>query len=1045
MASSILASKKTAENLIFELEITTLGGLEIRQNGQPLNGLASRKAEALLVYLAANPQAHSREILADLLWDDRSAAQALGNLRVLLNSLRKNLGEQLEISRQSVRLPPAPGWRLDALDFENSIHLQEKRESQSVTLTAHSAAAIETALSFYHGDFLAGVYFRESSRFDEWAMLTRERLRLSAITALENLLDYYKRCGDYPNGIRATQRLLEFDSLREESHRELMLLLARNGQTALALRQYEICRDLLDKELGISPAPETDALHRKLSAAHSVSHSRLPVYGTPFIGRESELERITSLLRHPECRLITLLGPGGIGKTRLAAQAAAQTSTEFLHGTIFVPFTGSGDIDTLCMTVCDVLELSPQTRETPHSQLLKALGEQEILLVLDNFEQYVAHAGLLGEILSAAPGVRMLVTSRIRLNLQNEWTLDVPGLDIPPSLAENSQESSAVQLFWQVARRVQPDFNLDPASLPHIIRICELVMGVPLGIELAAAWLRLLTPGQIAEVIARDLNTLSTTSPDVPERHRSFRALLDHSWELLNLDERAVFCRLSVFEGGFDYSAAQSVAMMGLATLSGLADKSFVQREGSGRYAIHGLLRQYAARRLDEYLPRGENPNETHSRYYLEFAARREADLRGPRQPEALGEIASELENLRAAWNWATNTGRIDLLAPTLEALMSYFDLRGGYQDADHLLARLTELPGPDDNIFMGWVVTHRGWISDRLARYDQGRAFSERGLAIFEGAAHIPGQAIALGNLGLNAISRGALEEALSFLQRGLALALKAGDEACQARCLNLIGVVHKQRGEFARARDLLSQSLGIFHALGDLQRIASLDNNLGAVLRALGDFDAARACYEENLAIRRRLGDPRGAALALVNLGNLLAQAKRFDEARQAYDESLAISTQCDDIWGKSLCLHNLGDLERNRGVYTLSMRHYQESLALRRRTNDHSGIAYSLVGLGHACAALGDFELARSYFREAAEGALARNLMPVTLDALGGMAILLQVNGQSEKAAALAVFVLSQPAAEQQTKLFLSNWEKDAPSHVTNAEAGLQWAFS
>ncbi|MCG2786564.1 MAG: tetratricopeptide repeat protein [Anaerolineae bacterium] len=1031
--------------MIFELEITTLGGLEIHQNGQPLNGLASRKAEALLVYLAANPQAHSREMLADLLWDDRSAAQALGNLRVLLNSLRKNLGEPLEISRRSVRLPPGPGWRLDALDFENSIHLQEKRESQSVTLTAYSAAIFETALLSYRGDFLAGVYFRESSRFEEWAMLTRERLRLSAITALENLLDYYKRCGDYPNGIRTCQRLLEFDSLHEGSHRELMLLLARNGQTALALRQYEICRDLLGKELGVSPAPETDALHRKLSAAHSAVRSGLPVYGTPFIGRESELERITSLLSRPECRLITLLGPGGIGKTRLATQAAAQTSTEFLHGTIFIPLTGSGDIESLRMALCDSLELPPQARETPRTQLLKALSEQEILLVLDNFEQYVAHAGLLGEILSAAPGVRMLVTSRIRLNLQNEWRLDVPGLEIPPSLAENPQESSAVQLFWQVARRVQPDFSLDPASLPHVIRICELVMGAPLGIELAAAWLRLLTPDQIAEAIARDLNTLSTTSPDVPERHRSFRALVDHSWELLNPEERTVFCRLSVFEGGFDYSAAQSVALMGLATLSGLVDKSFVQREGSGRYAIHGLLRQYAAARLDECLPRGENPNEAHSRYYLEFVACREADLRGPRQPEALGEIASELENLRAALNWATNTGQIKLLAPALQALMSYFDLRGGYQEADHLLARLAELPSPDDDAFTGWVATYRGWISDRLARYTQGSSSSERGLTIFESIGHIHGQAIALGNLGLNAISRGALDEALSFLQRGQALALEAGDEACQARCLNLIGVVYKQRGDFARARDLLLQSLGIFRALGDPQRIASLDNNLGAVLRALGDFDAARACYEENLAIRRRLDDPRGAALALVNLGNLLAQVERFEGAHQAYVESLAISTQRDDLWGKSLCLHNLGDLERNRGAYTLSMRHYQESLALRRRTNDQSGAAYSLVGLGHASAALGDFERARSYFREAVEGALALKLMPVALDALGGMAVLLQENGEADKAVALAVFVLSQPAAERQTRMLLSKWEKETLSEVTNAEAALRWAFS
>lgn len=1001
----------------FKLEIITLGGLEIRKDGHPLPGLASRKAEALLVYLAANPQAHSRETLADLLWDDRPPAQALGNLRVLLNSLRKPLGEMLAITRQSVCLPPGSGWQLDALHFETSIRTQQQRERGGLTLTPISAEALETALRLYRGDFLSGVYFRESTRFEDWAMLTRERLRLQAMTALENLLDYYKRCGDYPSGIRAAQRLLEFDPLREETHRELMTLLARNGQPALALRQYEICREFLEKEMGLAPAPETESLYRKLSAAPAFSHSGFPVYGTPFIGREAELEQIAALLRQPSNRLLTLLGPGGIGKTRLAVEAAARVSAEFLNGIVFIPLHNAPEADSLALTLCEALGLPPQPGQTPLNCLLKALSGRETLLVLDNFEEHTAQVGLLAEILSATPGVRMLVTSRARLNLQHEWVLDVPGLDVA------AQESSAVQLFWQSARRVHPAFELDSASLPHVVRICKLVMGAPLGIELAAAWVRTLPVEQVAEAIARDLDTLSTASPDVPERHRSFRALIDHSWEFLSEPERSVFCCLSVFEGGFDYSAAQTVAGASPATLSGLVDKSFVQREGSGRYAIHTLLRQYAAARLAECLPRGEHPHEAFSRYYLAFASRREADLRGPRQPEASEELVAELENLRGALIWAAENRRDDLLAPALEALLSFFDLRGSYTEAEHLLARLV---GWGSQPFAGWVLAWRGWVSDRLARFEQGGQFSVQSLQIFEQLGDGAGQANALGNLGMNAIARGALDEALAHLQRGLALAEEAGDESCQARCLNLIGVIHKQCGDFARARDLLSQSLGIFRALGDPQRIAALDNNLGGVLRSLGDFDAARACYEENLFIRRQLGDPRGEALALVNLANLLAQMEQFDEARQAYEQSLEISAHRDDPVGKALCLHNLGDLARNRGEYALALRHYQESLALRRRAKDRTGSAYSLVGLGHACAALGDGGQARAYFREAAELALELKLTPVALAALGGVAVLFSASGEEEKAAALASFVLTHPAAEGQTRRLLADWQ-------------------
>lgn len=1021
------------------LSILTLGGLEIRKDDQPLNSLASRKAEALLVYLAAEDKSHPREVLADLLWDDRSTAQALGNLRVVLNSLRKNLGEELEISRQTVRLRRTPIWWLDALEFEQSLLAQQERTSELTVLNEKNADVFESALDLYRGDFLQGVYLRESSRFEEWASLTRERLRLAALTALENLVDFYKRCGAYPKGIRAAQRLLQFDPLREESHRELMSLLARNGQRQTALQQYVICRDFLEKELGVPPAPETDALRQKLAAAGAFSRSGLPVYGTPFIGRESELERISALLRQPNCRLVTLLGPGGIGKTRLAAETAARVIAEFLNGVVFVLLGAPGDADSLALAMCESFGLPSQPHQTPRDCLLHALREQEILLVLDNFEQHIAHVGLLGEILSAAPGVRILITSRIRLNLQNEWTLDVPGLDVPIEAGEDPQESSAVQLFWQAARRVRLDFDLDPANLPYVVRICKLVMGAPLGIELAAAWLRVLSPAQVAEAIARDLDTLSTASPDVPERHRSFRALLDHSWDFLTLDERAAFCRLSIFQDGFDYLAAQTVAGASPATLSGLVDKSFVQREGAGRYAIHELLRQYAAGRLGECLPRGENPHQSFSRYYLDFAARREADLRGPRQPEALEEIAAELDNLRAALDWAAEVRRDDLLAPVLESLASFFDLRGGYQEANRLLERLS---GWGENEFKGWVLAWRGWVCDRLARYEQGRDFTERALAMFESLEDVRGQANALANLGINAISRGALDEALALLQRGYTLA--AGDEPCQARCLNLIGVIHKQRGDFLRARDILSQSLGIFRALGGPQRIASLDNNLGAVLRALDDLEGAHACYEESLSIRRRLGDSRGEALALVNLANLLAQMERFDEARQAYEESLAISNRLDDIWGKALCLHNLGDLERVRAAYALSLRHYQESLALRRRANDRTGAAYSLAGLGHTCFSLGDDEQARAYFREAAESALALKLMPVVFDALGGMVVLLDHNGENEKAAAIAGFILSQPAAERQARKLLSAFDENISGGISDILSALRLAF-
>ncbi|MEJ5224738.1 MAG: bacterial transcriptional activator domain-containing protein, partial [Anaerolineales bacterium] len=397
------------------LTLLTLGGLDIRKDGQPLGGLASRKAEALLVYLAMEDRSHAREALADLLWDDRTTAQSLGNLRVLLNSLRKHLGAELEINRQSVRLRRGPGWRLDALEFEAHLQAGQARDAGLSLLSEAAVEALEQAVACYQGDFLHGVYLRESSRFEEWASLTRERLRLAAMTALENLIDFHKRCGAYGRGIRAAQHLLRFDPLREETHRQLMELLARSGQRQAALDQYAACRDMLARELGVTPAPDTELLYRKLSRSGSAFTVSLPAYSTPFIGREADLKRIADCLRRPACRLVTLYGPGGSGKTRLAAQAAAQRASEFFDGVLFVHLPEPAE--PLGLTLLEALALTPNPRLEPLAQLTAALKDHELLLVLDNLAPQPTDPALLAALLRSAPGVKVLLTARLPTRL----------------------------------------------------------------------------------------------------------------------------------------------------------------------------------------------------------------------------------------------------------------------------------------------------------------------------------------------------------------------------------------------------------------------------------------------------------------------------------------------------------------------------------------------------------------------------------------------------------------------------------------------------
>ncbi|MEJ5225332.1 MAG: tetratricopeptide repeat protein, partial [Anaerolineales bacterium] len=590
--------------------------------------------------------------------------------------------------------------------------------------------------------------------------------------------------------------------------------------------------------------------------------------------------------------------------------------------------------------------------------------------------------------------------------------LEVTGMDIPAVLDDSAANADALQLFCQAAQRARPGFRLDAETLPHVARICRLVLGAPLGIELAAGWLRLLTPAQVADAIQNDLSLLSSSSPDLPERHRSFRALLDHTWALLTPREQDVFYRLAVFEGGFTVGAAQQVTAAGLGELAGLVEKSLIGRDAAGRYAIHGLLRQYALQRPAPDSLRGADPHRDYAAYYLALAARSEPDLRGPRQPQALADLMAEQDNLRAAWQWAAAHSQWEILAASLEAMVAFYDARGHFHEASLLLAPLDDLPPGD---FAGWAYAARGFFADRLAQYGQAQSFNQRSLEQFEQTGNLSGQARALANLGMNAIYRGKLDDAAQSLQRALDLSRQCGDEPGRGRCLSLLGVVYKQKGDYEPARRAQEEALLIFRTLDDPQRVAATANNLGSVLRAQGRLAAAQACYEENLSIRRMLGDPRGTALALVNLANLLAQMGQVESARAHYTESLSISEDLGDLWGRALCLHNLGDLARQQADYARAARHYTDSLVLRRRVDDQTGMAYSLAGLGHACAAQGDDARAMEYFQEAAQAALARRLLPLALDILAGAAGLHARAGSLPRAQWLAAFLLSQPALE------------------------------
>src|SRR6266545_4062733 len=418
-------------------------------------------------------------------------------------------------------------------------------------------------------------------------------------------------------------------SRREASHRQLMRLLAFSGQRSAALAQYATCRRVLDEELGVAPEEETTALYARIqrgadvaspSAARPSDNLAAHTPLTPLIGREGELAQLAERLEDRNCRLLTLIGPGGIGKTRLALQIASGLRGSFRDGVYFVPLAALNAADMLVPAIASALGFALHGLADPKAQLLAYLRTKDMLLVLDNFEQVLDGADVLSDLIQAAPGVVVLATSREPLHLRVEWLMDLDGLPVPQDVEASSVErSSAVQLFVQTARRMQADFALSPATSPSVVRICQLVAGTPLAIELAAAWVRSQSCVEIARALEQSLEQLATTMRDVPARHRSMRAVFEHSWRLLSDAEQGVLRRLAVFRGGMEADAAEQVAGATSSLLAALVDKSLLRRNGAGRYDLHELVRQYAGEQLEAAGEAGEIRNQ-HTACFLALA-----------------------------------------------------------------------------------------------------------------------------------------------------------------------------------------------------------------------------------------------------------------------------------------------------------------------------------------------------------------------------------------------------------------------------------------
>jgi predicted ATPase/DNA-binding SARP family transcriptional activator len=924
------------------LQIYALGDLRILKGEKPVRELRSRKAQALLVYLAGTTKSHAREVLADMFWSESSQLQAMSNLRDVLHTLRKYLKPFINITRYSVNLNPEAVVWLDVNELDSVLTIMQADEGD---LTAMTAEKLETALALYQSDFLDGFYIRGARGFEEWLLYERERIRLGTLDALFSLAIFHANMANFKKGIHYARRALDLEPLMEAGYQQLMRLLDSSGRSSEALIQYEKCRHILSKELGVEPSEETQELYsylikgERLPGFPGTQHlHNLPLPLSYLIGRDDDLTQIATHLENPACRILTLIGVGGIGKTRLGIHAAASGLDFFPDGVWLVELAAFTEAEMLPEHIADVFGVTAQEARGGLGVtdiLVDYLKHKTLLLVLDNCEHLIeACAWFVEAIIKGCPQVKVLATSREALGIPGEQIYQVLPLAAPPDNVQlhNPYEYPAIQLFCERAEASRPRFCATAENTDVLADICRQLDGIPLAIELAAARVKVISLNQIAGRLQDRFHLLTGGPRTALPQHQTLQATMDWSYNLLTESERCLLRRLPVFSGGWTLEAAEEVASFGEVTkqqildlLTQLVEKSLVgveKRAFSMRYGMLETVRQYGMIKL---LEGGEIDIvwRRHANFYVHLAEQADVGLRNHRQIESLELLDAEHDNLRAALGWSIGNGEVDLAFRLVGALGWYWFMRGHWKEA-------------------------RRWLTKALdMRKDASLGFRTKAI-------------IRAGGLEL---IRGNLAGTTELVEDALVNCREADDEEGIAWCLNLLGQACTWNNEvIGEAIPLLSESVKIFNSIEDTWGEAWSLRYLGQVDEIQGDYKGSIRLQKKGLAGFEKIRDIWNAAHSLYLLGLSASRHSDFQLARWSYEECLVRCGLVEDKVMQAHALRGLAQLALYRDDLKLAESLFREAFEELQKIGDEYCAARATLDLAEVVQRRGDFEQAR-----------------------------------------------------------------------------------
>lgn len=1075
------------------LELKLLGSPQILLHGQTVTGLSAVKSQALLFYLALSGRPQSRLALAGLLWPDKSDSEALANLRQALYHLRNVLPDYLESTRLTLAFKADLPCLIDVLRFEEEATPQA---SSASTLTA-----LQTAMARYQGEFLAGFYVDEAEPFEAWAVVTRERLHHLATQTLQHLAAHFVDQRETSPALRYTNQWLALEPWREEAHRHKLRLLVWDGQPQAALTHYERCRQLLLAELGAEPEAETVALYEQIRNGQGESgpthqaiapdrepHTaevdqtltlrfgreddrftaripipplpappraatpphNLPISRTPLIGREAEVAQLCAMVLAPPQRLVTLVGPGGAGKTQVAlavAQAllemglgpedanAQSPMSKFPDGIWFVPLAGAtvGLPDPEVVVVSAILQaiqVTPVGATPPRQHLVNALQQKQVLLVLDHFDHLAAATPLLTALLQSAPHLFLLLTAQTALGLVAEVVTPLAGLAAPQDHEPQALEYSSIRLLRERTGRAWPTFALVGETLHAITRICRLVDGLPLGLELVASWTSSLSYPALAQALAEKLALLEKGGAAPTPRQSGLQAVCEFVWQRLMPAEKNALAAATVFQGSFSRAAFLAVTKARLTDLVSLHDRALLQQEGVGRYSMPDGVRHFATQKLAIEMGGGEEVRNRHGEYYANFLQACEPELKTAGQPQTLAAIQLDLHNIHAMWQRTMHLLHLPTVEKAQESLWLFYFIQGRYWEGEALFATAaTALTALDvdagqhltyHTLALGQVLSWQGWFQMQMGRPAEALEVLEQSLARFAQASAHMHRTMTYAHLAAGQIHRGWDEptQALTQITQGLTHAQECGDPWGSAYATLLRAPLTLAVRQYTRLAAHYAATLATLRTIGDPRLLAECLALCADTALHLGEYDQAQAYVQESRPHTQEIGGTVG--LLCTDIVH-----SEFYLARGQYGEAHALGVSClhrcvasADERSLTAVLHLLGRIAYAGQAYAEAQSYLQESLRLAEQISSPSAVVRALIALGAVHGQLGAGEQAKTMLQKSYQLAQQipqrEDLVATALGGLAAMNAALDANAEAAATYQQALMIAVQTAS-------------------------------